>query len=404
MPWDDFDINNRDITDSSNMEDLSDLGELSDAPPSFGDVIPEEEFMSNTSDLAESSGSIEQLDVAPSLGDVIPEEEFMSDTSDLTESSDSIEQLDVAPSLGDVIPEEEFMSDTSDLTESSGSVEPIDTSTPPNDVNQEGLTDTVSDMIGETDMPSDTAASAYDQLADYYALHNYGQQDFAEYSKDPEWQELNNAYLQELGREPIDYGNNDTPNIDDIRDMFVSAGIPEDSPELAAILANEQAGINSISNQDVGVISDSPAISLVDDVSNWLGEINPNFDAFDPESPYCNNCGSCAYAVYQRFEGSTDSCASADNIGDNRTMEALTGMDQVSMSPLEIEQRLLAEGDGAHAIIGIDRAEGPGHWFNAACINGKVVAIDGQSGDIYDWPPDYGDVVNWDMSIKRRQK
>ena len=74
-------------------------------------------------------------------------------------------------------------------------------------------------------------------------------------------------------------------------------------------------------------------------------------------------------------------------------------MTQVSMSPAEIERRLLEQGDGAHAIIGIDRAEGPGHWFNAACIDGRVVAIDGQTGEITEWPPDYGNVVNWEMSI-----
>jgi len=142
-------------------------------------------------------------------------------------------------------------------------------------------------------------------------------------------------------------------------------------------------------------------MKTVDDVSGWLSDINPNYDAFDPESPYCNNCGSCAYAVHQRLEGNPDICATENNIGYNSEMEALTGMEQVSMSPSEIEQRLLAEGDGAHAIIGIDRAQGAGHWFNAACLNGKVVAIDGQSGEIMDWPPDYGDVVNWEMSVRK---
>lgn len=142
-------------------------------------------------------------------------------------------------------------------------------------------------------------------------------------------------------------------------------------------------------------------MKTVDDVSEWLSDINPNYDAFDPESPYCNNCGSCAYAVHQRLEGNPDICATENNIGYNSEMEALTGMEQVSMSPSEIEQRLLAEGDGAHAIIGIDRAQGAGHWFNAACLNGKVVAIDGQSGEVMDWPPDYGDVVNWEMSIRK---
>ena len=139
----------------------------------------------------------------------------------------------------------------------------------------------------------------------------------------------------------------------------------------------------------------------LENVNDWIGEINPNFDEFDIESPYCNNCGSCAYSVYQRLEGNPEACASAENIGYNSQMEALTGMEQVSMSPGEIEQRLLEQGAGSHAIIGIDRSEGAGHWFNAANIDGKVVAIDGQNGAITDWPPDYGDVVNWEMSVKK---
>lgn len=148
--------------------------------------------------------------------------------------------------------------------------------------------------------------------------------------------------------------------------------------------------------------NDSDAdVQPLSDIDGWLGDINPNFDAFDPESPYCNNCGSCALAVYNRLNGDTDACATAENIGYNDEMNALTGMEQVAMSPEDIESRLLEEGDGAHAIIGIDRAEGPGHWFNAACVDGKVVAIDGQSGEVMDWPPDYGDVVNWEMSVEK---
>lgn len=142
-------------------------------------------------------------------------------------------------------------------------------------------------------------------------------------------------------------------------------------------------------------------ISDINNVGDWLDDINPNYDPFDTTSPYSTNCGSCAYAVHQRLDGDDSACASAENISLNSDMEALTGMEQVPMLPIEIESRLLEEGDGAHAIIGIDRAEGPGHWFNAANIDGKVVAIDGQTGTISDWPPDYGDVVNWEMSVKK---
>jgi len=142
-------------------------------------------------------------------------------------------------------------------------------------------------------------------------------------------------------------------------------------------------------------------VSELDAVDEWISDINPNFDPFDTESEYSNNCGSCAYAVHQRLEGDKEITASADNIGTIEQMNAQTGMEQVSMAPEMIEQTLLEQGNGAHAIIGIDRAEGPGHWFNAANIDGKVVTIDGQTGEITDWPPDYGDVVNWDMSMKK---
>ena len=149
--------------------------------------------------------------------------------------------------------------------------------------------------------------------------------------------------------------------------------------------------------------SETPADN-VSELDEWLKEVNPNYDPYDINSPYCNNCGSCAYAVYRRLEGDSSICATAENIPYNDQMAEMTGLAFESLSPQDIEQRLLEQGDGAHAIIGIDRAEGPGHWFNAACIDGKVVAIDGQSGEVFDWPPDYGDVVNWDMSVELQKE
>ena len=120
---------------------------------------------------------------------------------------------------------------------------------------------------------------------------------------------------------------------------------------------------------------------------------------FDVKSPYNVNCGACAYVVYERLNGNDATCASANNIPTNSEMENLLGKRIVSMRPEEIEKKLLAAGERAHAVIGVDREYGPGHWFNAACIEGRVVAIDGQSGEIFDWPPDYGHVVNWEMSV-----
>ena len=555
--------------------------------------------------------------------------------------------------------------------------------------------------------PLDAELPAYDQLEDYYNSHNYGQQDYAEYSKDPEWQELNNAYLQEQGREPVDYSNGEAPNINDIRDELIAAGIPEGGSELDAILANEQAGINMSNNsktegniieedmndllsrepleqsdsdvykaktnseipiiqedgtvdtlenimnrvdqdtpaehldaepykatpiseipiaqeggtvdtlenimnrvdqdtptehldvepyktiplsdttvvqedsavdsleslmdqeeqemnngsydsapealsseelpnqsridelkaekeellslkeqlleyqqehpkeidQDEGAIvrvlkkdgsdtsvvhhdyeaeladldkgitewqkvqeewaaglneglkqiSENPNLSeaeraelikdnyakrdlfsqnydkefaelqaareelagkvsssqldatnavqeidvtdvpKLEDVSDWINDINPNYDPFDWQSPYSNNCGSCAFAVEQRLDGNTDISATSENIGTIEEMNKITGMEQVAMSPDEIKDYLVSQGPGSHGIVGIDRVSGPGHWFNAYYDGEKVVAIDGQTGEINDWPPDYGDVTNWDISVRKEE-
>lgn len=103
--------------------------------------------------------------------------------------------------------------------------------------------------------------SAMDRMGEYYSSHNYGQMDFQEYSKDPEWQELNNDLLREMGREPIDYSNEDTPNIENIREMFVAAGISEGSPELEVITANEQGGIDAIVEAQQ---SASPPVNPID--------------------------------------------------------------------------------------------------------------------------------------------
>lgn len=201
-----------------------------------------------------------------------------------------------------------------------------------------------------------------------------------------------------------DFSISDSDVLDGLEDSVDGGDLFTDLPEDAIFTADIEPNSELDNSYDLSPeYMDSSCLepSDVNNISDWISDINPNFDPFDVESPYSNNCGSCAYAVYQRLEGMDDACATSDNIDYNYQMSALTGMDQVSMSPEDIQSYLLEAGDGAHAIIGIDRAEGPGHWFNAACIDGKVVAIDGQTGEISDWPPDYGDVVNWEMSVRR---
>lgn len=192
------------------------------------------------------------------------------------------------------------------------------------------------------------------KLSEYMSSHNYGPEDYDTYSKDPEWQALQKQAFPDYHFPVIE-----SYAIEDYRNF----------------------------------------------VDNWLKDINPNFDPYDISSPYRSNCGSCAVAVERRLNGESDVVASAENIGTVWEMERLTGMDQVPMTPNEIRDYLLEHGPGSHGIVGIDRSYGQGHWFNALCTDDStVIAIDGQTGEIFDWPPDYGDVTSWDFSVRKEDK
>ena len=194
---------------------------------------------------------------------------------------------------------------------------------------------------------------AMNNMSDYLNEHNYGREDYPEYSQDPEWQQLN-------------------------ADLKKALGIEEEVPE--------------------------KEIQSIEDISKWIGDINPNYDPYDPDCPYNVNCGSCALAVEKRLNGDETAVASDVNVPTISEMNAATGMEQTKMTPGEIRDYLISQGPGSHAIVGVDRSAGAGHWFNAYYDGEKVVAIDGQTGEISDWPPDYGNVVNWDVSVRKEEE
>lgn len=251
-------------TEELSQDDASDLVEELDSD--------------NTEEMQEATDVSALMDESD-VGDTIP----LVDES-IEDTSDDFETEDVPPVETDMEENEIGTEEISEGTESLNSM-PIDTDSE----NNSDITDISEDEQGEMDdalaevsdtqpdSPLDAEVSAYDQLADYYNSHNYGQQDYAEYSKDPEWQELNNAYLQELGREPIDYRGDKASDISDIHDELIAAGIPEGSPELEAIMANEQAGIDAIVEAQQ---SSSPPVDPIDvDASN--PPIDPPIDSIE---------------------------------------------------------------------------------------------------------------------------
>ena len=149
------------------------------------------------------------------------------------------------------------------------------------------------------------------------------------------------------------------------------------------------------------------AVESIDSVQTWIGDINPNYynSSLPNQKAYHCNCGSCAFAVEQRLSGTNSTIqASAQNIPTDALMEKATGKKCKYMSVKQIEKILVDSGPGSHLIVGINRKpviiagkkiNQPGHWFNAYYDGQKIYTIEGQSGKVYDWPHDYGDISEW---------
>lgn len=192
--------------------------------------------------------------------------------------------------------------------------------------------------------------------------------------------------------------------LEDKKDALVGLAekVSQKSDEIMELIglnsSSSSSGYSSASGPSVGGVQE------ITEIAGWLKEINPNFhNPFLPprKNPYHVNCGSCAFAVESRFLGRDDAVASAQNIGTDAGMESATGKRCAYMSPTDIEQILMNKGPGSHLICGINRHPTPfgrtqaGHWFNAYYDGNKVYTIDGQSGKVYDWPHDYGNVSEW---------
>ena len=172
--------------------------------------------------------------------------------------------------------------------------------------------------------------------------------------------------------------------------LFVQRTIGGPSPGSGANTGNESGS---------SAVPGSRAIRSVDNLTALLVGINPGFGLFDEAGV---NCGKCTLEVHNRLLGKGNGPAGEGTLTIDE-MALQIGKSQVALSPEEIRSRLEALGPGSHAVVGIDRSGAAGHWFNAYFDGVDVWTVDGQSGTVGKWPPEYGSpsapVSNWDASF-----
>jgi len=330
MPHDEVSESENDISEIENIMSETEpaLEESNDTAMSEGetyDIPHDDEVSENTDDINNSS----------EISDLMDSEDFSAET----EQEINSEQSDIEDSLndtGDNITESEAIELTDDrgpndfesspeILETPSQYETVGEFAPkqPGDPEawdmsdvpsfEEHLNDTtesdVSDIAMEptTDVPSESETSSFDSLYEYMSAHNYGREDFEIYSKDPEWQELNNAYRIEHGEEPIDYGQSDNNEfVEDMHDQVTEGwGIPEDSPEYEAIMQNEQDGLEDIQSTDIDsdtaisqdTVDHIDSTDATNDVSDSLQEAD-SIEPLEQTSP----TDDVSERVYDDFE------------------------------------------------------------------------------------------------------
>ena len=173
-----------DISDDIPEDIPEDVPEDSSADSDdIADDIPEDVPTDTQNDATNEVSSNETEDTASDVSsdeqptdtqDDMADEVSLDETEDSASDVSSNEQpLDTQDDMADEIPSDETEDIVSDI---SADEQPTDT---PNDMERN----------------ADTQEDAFLQLSDYMSEHNYGPDDFATYSQDPEWQRLHsNAY------------------------------------------------------------------------------------------------------------------------------------------------------------------------------------------------------------------
>ncbi len=106
-----------------------------------------------------------------------------------------------------------------------------------------------------------------------------------------------------------------------------------------------------------------------------------------------NHAASAVASMVGVLRGEAARQATPSGPGEQELAE-LIGAPFQQTTPDELAERLRARGKGSYAILGIDRAQGPGHWYVAYFDGSDVTLLDPIANRTVNWPP-AGDVVGW---------
>ena len=167
--------------------DFSDSSDILDDEFSGG----VDEYLDNDIDVADIS--TESFDENLSSEELLVDENSDTDLEDnfdyeenLDEEIQQLEQGDFQEEISQVYSEDEIAQADADELQNNDSFDEVSEAE-----------DVVDSETIEVEKPTE-GLTPQQEMLNYYSEHNYGQMDYAEYSQDPEWQEINQRYIESL--------------------------------------------------------------------------------------------------------------------------------------------------------------------------------------------------------------
>lgn len=250
---------------SENIQDDNETTDIVENEPENTDenseeVIGIEETESSVYDEAEefTTDESDSAQIESSTGEDISSE-IETEINDIEEDS-----IEVGPETSDEIENADSLDDSDFMPYEIESIEPVEENSSETTSELDSYEETITlDEMSEN--------SALDNMTEYMAEHNYGRDDFETYSQDPEWQQLNNDLLQEMGREPIDYDETGETSIEDTD----YNDIPESEQSISDIMDNVE--VDEMESLDDAL--DNDLAKPDSSVEEWMNDVSdPTLD------------------------------------------------------------------------------------------------------------------------------
>ena len=236
-----------------------------------------EEFITDESDFAQ---------IESSTGEDISSE-IETEINDIEEDN-----IEVGPETSDEIENANSLDDSDFMSDEIETIEPVEENAPETTSELDSSEETITlDEMSEN--------SALDNMTEYMAEHNYGRDDFETYSQDPEWQQLNNELLESDGREPIDYSENvETSAMDSMTEYMYEHNYGREDFETYSQDPEWQQLNNDLlqelGREPIDYSENTETLTMDDSMTEYMYEHNYGRDDFetysqDPEWQQLNN-------------------------------------------------------------------------------------------------------------------